>query len=98
LISLVLGGYLKTPPTPGSLIIISLLPLIIFLPGMARENSKSLAMLCFVALMYFIPIVDNIMSPTRSPADFVTLTFICILFFAAMLFSRWKQYALAGNP
>ena len=96
ILSLLIGGYLKQ--TPGSLMIISLLPLMIFLPGMARENYKSLSMLCFVTLMYFIPFVVNVWENTTSLPDIITLILICILFTASMLFSRWRQYDLAGNP
>ena len=95
-ISLIAGGRLETPPTPASLLAIISLPLIIMLPGMARENHKSLAMLSFVTLLYFIPLVVNVMSPEGNGFDIFSLVLICILFLSSMLFSRWKQYHLAG--
>ncbi|HLS98217.1 MAG: DUF2069 domain-containing protein [Porticoccaceae bacterium] len=93
LASLVIGGYLAG--TPGSLIIIGTLPLILFLPGMARENHRSLSMLCFVTLFYFTVIVVRLGAPGHSAMDWVAVVLISVLFCAAMMFSRWKQYDLA---
>ena len=96
LLSMWLGGLTGINPTPASLLVIVSLPLILFLPGMARENHKSLSMLSFVALMYFIPLVWNVSKPEYSAFDITSLIFICILFTAAMLYSRWIQYHRAG--
>ena len=79
----------------ATMLIISL-PLILLLPGMGRENYKSLAMLSFVTLMYFVPLVVNVGRPDYDAFDVISLTLICILFTASMLFSRWAQYHQAG--
>ena len=79
----------------GTLIIISL-PLILFLPGMARENYKSLAMLSFVTLLYFLPLAVQLGRPERDTLDMLSLILICILFTSSMFFSRWAQYHQAG--
>jgi len=95
LASMLWGGYLRG--TPGSLLIIATLPLLLLLPGIARENYKSLALLCFVTLFYFTVIVLNLWSPAHHAVDWLSLVLICILFCAAMLFSRWKQYDLVAQ-
>jgi uncharacterized membrane protein len=94
ILSLVVGGVVEG--TPASLLVIVTLPLIIFLPGMARENYKSLAMLSFVTLMYFVPLVVNVMESDASIFDVTSVTMISILFMASMLFSRWRQFFDAG--
>jgi uncharacterized membrane protein len=94
LLAMFTGGLVNG--TPVTLLLIVSLPLILFLPGMARENYKSLAMLSFVTLLYFIPLVVAAMDANRTPLDVISLALICILFVATMMFSRWKQYALAG--
>lgn len=94
IICLISGSVLRG--TPISVPLLATLPLLLFLPGMARENYKSLAMLAFVTLMYFIPLVDGAMRPTADIFHFLTVGLISILFVAAMMFSRWKQYADAG--
>ena len=88
------GGYLGG--TPVSLLTIVTLPLLLFLPGMARENYKSLSMLSFVALMYFIPAVVNVGKPDYDGLDVASLVLVSILFTSSMLFSRWAQYSQAG--
>lgn len=90
IISLLTGGLVSG--TPASLLIIVTLPLVIFLPGMARENDKTLVMLSFVTLLYFIPIVVNVGEPDNSIFDIFSLVLICVLFTSSMFFSRWKRY------
>ena len=97
LVSMTTAGYLREPQTPGSLLIIGTIPLLLVLPGMARENYKSLSMLCFVTLFYFIVIVLNLWSPNQNLMDWVSVVLISLLFCAAMMFSRWKQYEVTGN-
>ncbi len=94
LLSLWASGY--HGGTPISLLAIVSLPLLLFLPGMARENYKSLAMLSFVSIMYFIPLVVNVGKPDYGPFDVTSLVLVSVLFTAAMLFSRWAQYHQAG--
>ncbi len=94
ILSLIGGGHMAG--TPLSLLIIVSLPLLLLLPGMKRENHKTLALLSFASLMYFIPLVVNVGEPDRTFFDVLSLVLICILFVAAMLFSRWIQYHRAG--
>ena len=92
LVSLLASGYRSG--TPVSLLAIISVPLLLLLPGMIKENYKSLAMLSFVTLLYFIPLVVEVMAPQANPASGVSLALVCVLFVASMLFSRWKQYDL----
>ena len=95
LLSMVTGSILSG--TPASLIVISTLPLLLFLPGLVRENYKSLSLLCFVTLFYFTVIVLNLWSPARNGVDWLSLVLVSVLFCSAMLFSRWKQYDLVAR-
>ena len=94
LVSLWVGGLLSA--TPVSLLVLACIPLLLLLPGLYRENFKSLAMLSFVAILYFIPLMVNLWEPDASTIDILSLALVCILFTAAMLFSRWTQYQRAG--
>ncbi|MAT52405.1 MAG: hypothetical protein CMK32_14610 [Porticoccaceae bacterium] len=98
IVTLFAGNFTDPEPLRLRLMMIIILPLLLFLPGMARENYKSLAMLCFVTLMYFTALVVDVGSPGASLWDWLALALVCILFVAGMLFSRWTQYAQAGNP
>ncbi len=95
MVTLLAGGF--TAGTPATLVVIGALPLLLFLPGMARGNPRSLVLLCFVSLFYFTVLVTRVGRPYPSPYDILALTFIIILFNAAMFYSRWQQRQLAAN-
>ena len=79
---------------PLSLTIFTFIPLVILLPGLYTERYKTISMLCFVTLLYFIVAVTNLFAPTASLLDVAELVLLVVLFPAAMMFSRWKQYSL----
>lgn len=78
---------------PLVLLVFTLVPLLIFIPGLLREDYKSISLLCFVTLPYFIVAVTNLFAPSRSDFDIVELIIVVVLFNATMMFSRWKQYS-----
>ncbi len=92
LLVLLLNGLLSS--TPLSLMIFTFLPLLILLPGLYIERYKTISMLCFVTLLYFIVTVTNLFAPTANLLDVAELVLLVMLFSAAMMFSRWKQYSL----
>ncbi len=77
-----------------ALIALTLVPLLIFIPGMRKERYKSLSLLCFVTLFYFVVTVNNLFASNRSWFDIVELLLVIALYSASMMFSRWKQYSL----
>lgn len=79
---------------PLSLTIFTFIPLAILLPGLYVERYKTISMLCFVTLLYFIVTVTNLFAPNSSLLDVAELVLLVVLFPAAMMFSRWKQYSL----
>lgn len=92
LLVLLLNGILSS--TPLSLMVFTFLPLLILLPGLYIERYKTISMLCFVTLLYFIVTVTNLFAPTANLLDVAELVLLVILFSSAMMFSRWKQYSL----
>jgi len=76
------------------LMIFTFIPLLILLPGLYVERYKTISMLCFVTLLYFIVTVNNLFSPNANVFDWVELVLLVLMFSAAMMFSRWKQYSL----
>ena len=73
------------------ILLITLLPLLIFVPGMRKENHKTLAMLCFVCLIYFTAITLNLFKPEPGLLDILEMVWVSLLFISAMVFSRWIQ-------
>lgn len=92
LITLLINGILRAMPVP--ILAFTLVPLLIFLPGIIKQRYRSLSMLCFVCLMYFTLITVNLFKPERTVLDVLAMTWVTTLFVAAMLFSRWKQRSL----
>ena len=76
------------------LMIFTFIPLLILLPGLYVERYKTISMLCFVTLLYFIVTVNNLFSPNANVFDWLELVLLVVMFSAAMMFSRWKQYSL----
>ena len=66
-------------------------PLLIFLPGLLRNNPRAYIGLCFVLLLYFIKAVEGLFSPVRAWIDYWSLVLIVALFILSMFTSRWLQ-------
>lgn len=73
---------------------LKLLPLLLFLPGMLRDNLRSYIWLCFVCLGYFLILVQRIFAQPDNPLVIVGLAAVVVLFVAAMLYVRWRAHEL----
>lgn len=82
--------------------LVQMLPLLIFLPGLLRDNPRVYIGLCFVLLLYFIKAVEGLFSPNRDWLDYVLLALTVTLFIVSMMASRHLQRstkpALADSP
>lgn len=67
-----------------------LLPLLIFLPGMLKDNLRSYIWLCFVCLLYFIALVERLFAQPGSVLAISGTVAVVVLFIAAMLYVRWR--------
>ncbi|MDA7852950.1 DUF2069 domain-containing protein [Porticoccaceae bacterium] len=76
---------------PGVIYFLCLFPLIIFIPGLIVNNTRTLIWICFVILIYFATAVDNLAGPSPQVLDWIELSLTVILFNAAMMYARWKQ-------
>ncbi|MCW8194328.1 DUF2069 domain-containing protein [Proteobacteria bacterium 005FR1] len=81
--------------------LVQCLPLLMFVPGLLRENHRSYSWLCFVVLIYMVPAITQVVmslgfrDAERPPGywgDPLMLLLVVVLFFAATLSSRWLQY------
>ncbi len=93
IISLIAGGLVSG--TPAILLVFAVVPLLIFIPGLRKENYRSISMLCFVTLLYFTAIVANLFEPDRSVFDISAVIAVVTLFIVSMMYSRWLQRAQA---
>lgn len=71
--------------------LVSLFPLLIFIPGLLKPKHRTYSWMCFVLLMYFLIIIPLLMSSWHWSYWVMTIL-ISILFVAAMMTSRWLQY------
>jgi uncharacterized membrane protein len=91
-LALLANSFIRSIPL--SLTIFTFVPLIILLPGLYKEKYKTISILCFVVLLYFIVAVDNFFSPSSNYVDVLEIIILEIMFSVAMMHSRWKQYSL----
>lgn len=69
--------------------LVRVLPLLVFVPGLMRNDFRSLAWLCFVCLMYFMLAVTEAMSPLRLWINYVEVALSVTVFVSAMMTIRW---------
>ncbi len=79
---------------PWFIWLLKLLPLLIFLPGMRKDNLRSYIWLCFVCLGYFMILVQRMFAQPDSLLVAVGLLAVVILFTSAMLYVRWRAREL----
>jgi uncharacterized membrane protein len=70
------------------------LPLLIFLPGMLKDQLRSYIWLCFVLLLYFMRLVVALFESPASPTAITGMTAVVILFISAMMYVRWRAQEL----
>ena len=79
-----------------------LAPLLIFVPGMRRDNLRTYIWLCFVSLLYFIALVERLFAQPESLLAITGMVAVVVLFVAAMLYVRWRarelRAAASGRP
>jgi uncharacterized membrane protein len=89
-----LDSWVRQPP----LVIWALrvLPLLIFVPGLIRDNLRTYIWLCFVILMYFLTLVLRLFNDPADPVAWVGMSSVVIFFTAAMMYARWRARELRG--
>lgn len=72
-------------------LLVAILPLAIFIPGLRKPHHRTYSWLCFVLLMYFLFLVPLLMS-YWSLTYWILTILVSVLFITAMMTSRWLQY------
>lgn len=83
---------------PGFIWAVKIIPLLLFLPGMLRDNLRSYIWLCFVSLGYFLVLVQRIFAQPGDIGVWLGLAAVAALFTAAMLYVRWRAHELRAHP
>ncbi len=70
-----------------------MLPLLMFVIGLLKQNVRTYVWLCFVMLGYFLLAVQNVFA-RQTVLAMIEVALIVIMFIAAMLYVRWRSRAL----
>ena len=95
LLQRVVDAWLQAPP--WIIWVASLLPLLLFLPGMIRDRLRSYIWLCFVCLGYFILLVEKLFAQPGSFVAIIGMVAVVVLFTSAMFYVRWRARELRPN-
>ena len=91
LLMLTLAVHLWMQSAPAVIYSISLVPLMIFIPGILADRLRTLIWLGFVVMLYFYNGVQNMAVPEPMTLDIVELALSVVLFSAAMFYARVRQ-------
>ncbi|MEM0954306.1 MAG: DUF2069 domain-containing protein [Pseudomonadota bacterium] len=81
---------------PAVIWILRLVPLLIFLPGLLRDHTRSFVWLCFVSLLVFVTLVERLFADVRDPVAWTAMLAVVTYFNAGMMYVRWRSQEL--NP
>jgi uncharacterized membrane protein len=73
------------------------LPLLILIPGMARDRLRSVAWMSFVTLMYFVSGVQRVFAEPESLRAVAELSSVIALFLCSMLYIRQRGRELRAS-
>ena len=76
---------------------LKLLPLMIFLPGMMKDNLRSFIWLCVICLGYIMILVQRLFAQPGSLLPITGMVAVVILFTAAMFYVRWRARELRAT-
>jgi len=86
------ASYQQSPPT--LVWIVRVAPLLLFLPGMLKDNLRSYIWLCFVCLLYFMTLVLRLFADPANVVAILAMTSLVSLFISAMLYVRFRAQQL----
>lgn len=73
---------------PWPMWVLRLLPLVLFVSSIARDNLRAVVWLCFVLLFYFISAVELVFATPDDPVAIWGVTAVVLLFVVAALYIR----------
>ena len=74
-------------------ILVSCLPLSIFIPGIFNAQRRTASLLCFALLLYFIAFVPPLTAPGNLVPEIISTLLAVLLFTSSMMFSTWQYRA-----
>jgi uncharacterized membrane protein len=81
---------------PWPMWLLWLLPLVLFMPGVARDNLRAVIWLCFVTLFYFVIAVEWVFAQPTAWVPVSGLVLVVLLFSASVAYIRLRGRQLRG--
>lgn len=75
---------------PWPMWVLRILPLVLFMPGVARDNTRALIWLCFVILFYFVSAVEAVFARPTDPITVTGVVSIVVLFSLSVAYIRMR--------
>jgi len=86
-----LPGQIPQGSSVMLILAVKLAPLLIVLPGLARDQLRAYTWLCFIILFYFTQaVVESFLSLAASTDLFITALTV-IMFLSAMFYIKWER-------
>jgi len=82
---------------PWPVWIIRIIPLLLFMPSVARDNLRAVIWLCFVVLFYFISSVELVFAQPSDPVAVIGIIAVVLLFSSATLYIRLRGRELKST-
>ncbi len=82
---------------PLQLMVLQVLPLLVFMPGVARDNLRSVIWLCFVLLGYFVLAVLAVFAQPEDGYAIVGIVVVVLLFMVATFYIRFRGRELRAQ-
>ena len=79
---------------PWIIWLFKVVPLLLFVPGVLRDNLRSYIWLCFVCLGYFMALVERLFAQPGNVLAMVGMVAVVVLFMASMMYVRWRAREL----
>lgn len=98
LIALYASGELAAERLNWTVLLVSCGSLVIFLPGVIKNQPRAYDWLCFLILTHFIKGTTDSMTPTATWQDYLQVFFSVSVFIAAMMTSRWIKASQNQAP
>ena len=86
-----LPGFIPENSSTTLILAIKLLPLLILLPGLAKDQLRAYIWLCFIILFYFTQSVVESFIYNAAWIDLFITALTVIMFLAAMFYIKWER-------
>ncbi len=91
-----LPSYLPEGSSPWVIASVKLIPLLIVLPGLIKDNLRAYTWLCFIVLFYFTQSVVEAFLSLAANVDLVITLLTISIFLSAMFYIKWER--ALGRP